>query len=51
VVARPFTTAAGRTAHVRIRKLGQPEATDLRTWGAHEHLSVKRAVNAEDGKK
>jgi len=49
VIGRPFTTAAGRNAHARVRKLGQPELTDLRSWDAHEHLTVKRAASAEDG--
>jgi hypothetical protein len=47
VIGRPFTTAAGKNAHPRVRKVNQPDATDLRTWGAHEHISVKRA-SAED---
>jgi hypothetical protein len=43
VVARPFTTAGGKNAHARLRKVSQPELTDIRTWGAHEKVSVKRA--------
>ena len=44
VVARPFTTAGGKNAHARLRKVSQPELTDIRTWGAHEKVSVKRAT-------
>jgi hypothetical protein len=50
VVARPFTTAGGKNAHARLRKVSQPELTDIRTWGAHEKVSVKRA-SAEKGKR
>jgi hypothetical protein len=50
VVARPFTTAGGKNAHARLRKVSQPELTDIRTWGAHERVSVKRTP-AEEGKR
>ena len=43
VVGHPFTTAAGKNAQARVRNVNQPGATDLRTWGAHERVSVKRA--------
>jgi hypothetical protein len=36
VIGRPFTTAAGRNAHARVRSVNPPRLTDLRTWGAHE---------------
>jgi hypothetical protein len=47
VTGRPFTTAAGKNAHARVRKVNQPEFTDLLSWGAHERISVKRATAAE----
>ena len=43
IIARPYTTAGGKTAHVRVQRVGQPDVTDLRTWGAHEPINVKRA--------
>ena len=43
VVSRPYTTAGGKTAHVRVQRVGQPDVTDLRTWGAHERINVKLA--------
>ena len=43
VIGRPFITAPGKNAHARVRKVGKPELTDLRTWGAHERVSVQRA--------
>jgi len=42
VVGRPFTTAGGKNAHARVRKVSQPELTEIRTWGAHECIAVKR---------
>jgi len=47
VVGRPFTTANGKNAHVRVQRVGQPGATDIRTWGAHEQVSAKRASPQE----
>ncbi len=49
VTGRPFTTAAGKNAHARVRKVRQPELTDLPSWSAHERISVKRAT-ADEGK-
>ncbi len=40
VIGRPYATAGGKTAHVRVQRVGQPDVTDLRTWGAHERVSV-----------
>jgi len=48
VISRPYTTAGGKTAHVRVQRVGQPDVTDLRTWGAHERIAVRRAT-AEEG--
>ena len=45
VVGQPYTTAGGKTAYVRVQRVGQPDVTDLRTWGAHERVSVKRTAS------
>jgi hypothetical protein len=42
IIGRPFTTAAGKITHARVRKVSPPGMTDLRTWNAHEKISVKR---------
>jgi hypothetical protein len=42
VIGRPFTTAAGKNAHARVRRVDPPHLTDLRTWAAHERVSVRR---------
>jgi len=47
VVGRPFTTASGKNAHVRVQRVCQPGATDIRTWGAPERVGVKRRASAE----
>ena len=45
VIGEPYTTAGGKAAHVRVQRVGQPDVTDLRTWGAHERISVKRTAS------
>jgi hypothetical protein len=42
VIGRPYSTAAGKTVHVRVESVQQPGVTAIRTWGAHERISVKR---------
>jgi hypothetical protein len=41
VVGPPFTTAGGKNAHARVRKVSQPGLTDLPTWGAHKKVRVR----------
>jgi len=48
VAGRPYTTAGGKNARVRVQSDGQPAVSELRTWGAHERVVVKRAT-AEEG--
>ena len=50
VTGRPFTTAGGKNAHVRVKKVDRPDVREIRTWGAHERVSVKRTT-AEEGKR
>jgi hypothetical protein len=49
VVGRPYTTNAGKDVHVRVQRVDQPGVTEIRTWAAHERVSVKR-TSAEEGK-
>jgi hypothetical protein len=42
VANRPHTTAGGKIAHVRVRRVDQPTVVEDRTWGAHERIEVKR---------
>jgi len=42
-----FTTNGGKDVHARVQKVGQPDATEIRTWGAHERISVKRMTTEE----
>ena len=44
LVGQPYTTAGGKNARVRVQRVGQPDVTELRTWGAHERITVKRAA-------
>jgi hypothetical protein len=50
VIGRPYTTAAGKNAYVRIQcveLVEQPNVIEVKTWGAHERVSMKRA-SADD---
>jgi hypothetical protein len=42
VPGRPFTTAGGKTASVRVKRVNKSE-TEIPTWGAHERVAVRRA--------
>jgi hypothetical protein len=42
IIGRPYTTNAGKDAHARVGKVGQPDVVEVRTWGAHERVSMKR---------
>jgi hypothetical protein len=44
VIGRPYTVNGGKYARVRVQMLGQPAASVLKTWGAHERVSVKRTT-------
>jgi hypothetical protein len=39
----------GKNVHARMKKVGQPDVTEMRTWSAHERISVTRG-SAEEGK-
>ena len=43
VTGRPFTTAAGKNAHVRAELVKQPAVTEIHFSGAHERVAVRRA--------
>ena len=42
-VGRLYTTAGGKTARVRVQRVGEPRNHHLRTWAAHERVTVRRA--------
>jgi hypothetical protein len=48
VIGRPYVTTGGKDVHVRVRRVDNPDVTMIRTWGAHERVSVRRAT-AEEG--
>jgi hypothetical protein len=43
VVGRPYTTAAGKNARVRVQRVDNRDVTMLRTWAAHERVTVRRS--------
>jgi hypothetical protein len=46
VIGQPYTTAAGKTANVRVKR-ADSEVTMIRTYGAHERVRVKRGVQSQ----
>jgi len=42
VVGRPYMTAAGKIAHVRVELVAQPDVKTILSWGAHERVAVRR---------
>jgi len=42
VAGRPYTTAGGKMARVRVKRLDRPDVTELRSWAAHERITVRR---------
>jgi len=50
VIGRPYTITGGKYARVRVQMFGLPAISELRTWGAHERVSMKRATT-EEGKR
>ena len=43
IIGRPYTTQMGKNVHVRVKRVDSAEATMIRTYAAHERISVKRA--------
>jgi len=41
VIGRPYTTAGGKTANVRVKRV-ESDTTMIRVWGAHERVAVQR---------
>ena len=42
VVAHPYPGAGGKIAYARVRRVDQPANVEVRSWSAHERISVKR---------
>lgn len=42
IICQPYTTNAGKDVHVRVKRVDEAEVTMIRTWAAHERISVKR---------
>jgi hypothetical protein len=47
VIGRPYTTGAGKIAHVRVQRVDQPDATAMHSWNTNERLEVRRGLPAE----
>ena len=44
VIGRPYTTLMGKNVHVRVKRVDNAEVTMIRTYAAHERISVKRTT-------
>jgi len=44
VIGPLYRSSGGKNAAARLRKVGQPDLTAIRTWGAHERIAVRRAT-------
>jgi hypothetical protein len=42
VIGRPYTTNAGKSAHVRVKRVDNAEVTMIRTYAAHERVAIRR---------
>ena len=47
VIARPYTSAGGKTSHVRVQRVDKPGVTETRMWGSYEKITVMRRTTAE----
>ena len=47
VIGKPFMTAGGKTANVRVKRL-ESDAQMIRVWGAHERVAVQRTASSEE---
>jgi len=45
VIGRPFMTAGGKTANVRVKRV-ESDAQMIRVYGAHERVTVRRTGGA-----
>jgi hypothetical protein len=43
VIGRPYMTNAGKDVHVRVCRADNRDVTMIRSWAAHERVSVRRA--------
>ena len=42
VIGPLYGSPGGKNAGARVRKVGRPDVTEVRTWGAHERIAVRR---------
>ena len=47
VIARPYSSAGGKTSHVRVQRVDKPGTTETRLWGSYEKVSVRRATEKD----
>jgi len=43
-----YTSLGGKNAGARVRRVGRPDVTAIRTWAAHARIAVRRASGGAD---
>jgi len=51
VIGRPYTTAGGKSTHVRVQRVDKPGVMEIRLWGSYEKVTVIRRMTSEEGKR
>jgi len=51
IIGRPYTTAGGKTSHVRVQRMDKPGVTETRQWGSYEKVTVIRRATAGERKR
>ena len=44
MLSRPYVSAGGKLVSAQVRRVDDREATDLRTWEAHQRVVVRRCL-------
>ncbi len=43
VIGPLYRSPDGKNAGARVRKVDRPDVTEIRTWGAHARVAIRRA--------
>ena len=50
IIARPYSSAGGKSTQVRVQRVDTPGATETRVWGSYEKVTVIRRASSQGGK-
>jgi len=46
VIARPYSSAGGKSTQVRVQRVDQPGVTETRMWGSYKKVTVIRRASS-----